>query len=170
MTPQSKVIGRSLARLEDAVLLKGQGRFVDDLSFPDQVHMRVVRSEHAHGKIVSLDASVARSLDGVIAVWTGDDVRQLPPIDFRDAAAEVLKPYRQPVLAQDKVRYVGEPVAVVFAINPYIAEDAAALVAVEIDELAPLLSASAAPGEFASVLSTEATVVRNSYGDAEAAF
>ena len=86
-------------------------------------------------------------------------------IDFRDPAAEALKPYRQPVLAQGFVRYVGEPAAVVFAADPYIAEDAAALVAVEIESLPALLSAKTEPGEFAAGLSTEAMVLRDAYGD-----
>src|SRR5580765_6599698 len=100
MTQADKAVGQSLPRLEDEVLLKGKGRFVDDISFPRQLHMRIVRASHAHGRVVS--------------IWTGKDISHVPPIDFRDAAAEVLKPYRQPVLAQDRVRYVGEPVAAVF--------------------------------------------------------
>ena len=65
---------------------------------------------------------------GVAAVWTGADIADLPPIDFRDPAGEALRPYRQPLLAQDRLRYVGEPVAVVFATDAYLAEDAADLV------------------------------------------
>ena len=83
-----KVLGRSLPRLEDAPLLTGRGRFVDDINFPGQLHMRIVRSEHAHGDIVSIDAEAARAMPGVVAVWTGEDIRDLPPIDFRDPAAE----------------------------------------------------------------------------------
>jgi carbon-monoxide dehydrogenase large subunit len=164
------MIGRSLTRLEDPALLRGRGRFVDDLSFPRQLHMRVVRASHAHGRIVSIDASAASAVDGVLAVWTGDDLRHVPPIDFRDAAAAVLKPYRQPILAQEKVRYVGEPVAAVFAESAYIAEDAAAFVAVDVDEFPALLSASAPPGEFAHGQPTEPMVMRNVYGDPDAAF
>src|SRR5882672_7356787 len=110
-----KVVGRSVLRLEDAPLLVGKGRFADDISFPDQLHMRVVRSQHAHGRIVGIEIAGARALTGVVAVWTGADIKELPPIDFRDPAAEALKPYRQPALAQDVVRYVGEPVAAIFA-------------------------------------------------------
>jgi len=166
-----KVLGRSLPRLEDLPLLTGRGRFVDDINFPGQLHMRIVRSEHAHGDIVSVDAEAARAMPGVVAVWTGEDIRDLPPIDFRDPAPKELQPYRQPALAQGRVRYVGEPVAAVFAEHPYIAEDAASLVAVEIDELPPLLSASDLPGEFAPGLSTEAITLLSSYGEhGDAAF
>ncbi len=165
-----KVLGRSVARLEDGPLLVGQGRFIDDVSLAGQLHMRVVRSQHAHGRIISIDSGAARDVPGVVAVWTGETIADVPPIDFRDAAAEALKPYRQPALAQGIVRYVGEPVAVVFAENPYVAEDAASLVAVDVDEWPPLMSASDVPREFASGLSTEPLVLENSYGDLDAAF
>jgi CO/xanthine dehydrogenase Mo-binding subunit len=167
---KSKVIGRSLTRLEDEPLLLGQGRFADDISFPNQLHMRVVRSEHVHGRVIAIDIAAAGALPGVAAVWTGADIKDLPPIDFRDPAAEVLRPYRQPALAQGVVRYVGEPVAVIFAADPYVAEDAAALVTVEVQELPPLMSASHAPAEFSPGLSTEPVILRNSYGDLDAAF
>src|SRR4051812_31133314 len=78
------VIGRAVTRLEDETLLRGKGRFADDLSFPGQLHMRVVRSGHAHGRIVSIDATEARALPGVVAIWTADDIASLGPIDFRD--------------------------------------------------------------------------------------
>src|SRR5258705_13941853 len=95
-----KVVGRSLPRLEDEPLLLGRGRFTDDIGFPDQLHMRMVRSQHAHGRIAAIDIAAARSLSGVVAVWTAADIRDLPPIDFRDPAAEALKPYPQPPLPQ----------------------------------------------------------------------
>ena len=165
-----KVVGRALPRLEDETLLRGRGRFADDISFPNQLHMRVVRSQFAHGRIESLDTEAARAVAGVFAIWTAEDIADLSPIDFRDPAAEVLKPYRQYALARDCVRYVGDPVAAVFAEDPYVAEDAAALVAAEIAELPPLMSASAAVGEFAAGLSTEPVTLHTAYGDLEAAF
>ena len=163
------VIGHSLPRLEDEPLLRGQGRFLDDLNLPDQLYMRVLRAPIAHGRIVGIECDAARKSPGVFAVWTGRDVAQLPPIDFRDPAAEALKPYRQPVLAQTHVRYAGEPVAAVFAVDPYLAEDAAALVELEIEPLPALLSEKQSPGEFAAGLSTEAMTLRDSYGDPDAA-
>src|SRR5262245_10365485 len=149
------VLGRSVPRLEDAPLLVGRGRFVDDIKFEGQLHMRIVRSEHAHGDIVSIDADAARAIPGVVAVWTGEDISDLPPIDFREPAPKELQPYRQPALARGRVRYVGEPIAAVFAEHAYIAEDAAALIGVEIKELPALLTASDDPREFAAGLSTE---------------
>ena len=103
-------------------------------------------------------------------MWTVADIADLPPIDFRDPAAEALRPYRQPLLARERLRYVGEPIAVVFATDPYLAEDGAELVSVGADELAPILDASTAPGSCAPGLSTEALVLRAGYGDVEAAF
>ena len=109
-------------------------------------------------------------MPGVIAVWTGADVADLPPIDFRDPAAEALRPYRQPLLVRDRLRYVGEPVAVVFATDAYLAEDAADLVAIDADELKPVLAADEPPGNFAPGQSTEALVLRAGYGEVAAAF
>jgi carbon-monoxide dehydrogenase large subunit len=163
-------VGRSVPRLEDQPLVTGRGRFAADVVFPHMLHMRVVRSGHARGRIVAIDSSAARQLPGVEAVWTSADVADIPPIDFRLTRIEGLAPYRQPILARQYVRYVGEPVAVVLARDPYTAEDAADLVAVEIDELPPLLDAAEAPGEFEPGRSTEPAVVEKSYGDVAAAF
>src|SRR5256885_8727187 len=142
------VVGAPVARLEDVPLVTGRGVFAADVTFPDMLHMRVVRSPVAHGRIVKVDTSGARSAPGVAAVWTSDDIADLPPIDFRDDRVEPLIPYRQPLLARTRVRYVGEPVAVVFANNPYQAEDAAEQVTLEVEALAPVLSTDGAPGEF----------------------
>ena len=139
-------IGRSVTRLEDRPLVMGRGAFAADITFPHILHMRVVRSDHAHGRIVSIDATAALALPGVTAVWTSADVAEIPPIDFRLSRIEGLAPYRQPILARERVRYVGEPVAVVFASDPYVAEDAAELVATEIEDLPIVLDASTAPG------------------------
>jgi carbon-monoxide dehydrogenase large subunit len=163
-------VGRSLPRLEDRPLVTGQGRFAADISFAHQLHMRVVRSAHAHGRIVAVNVDAACAMPGIAAIWTAADVAAIPPIDFRLTRIEGLEPYRQPILARDRVRYVGEPVAVVFAADPYAAEDAADAVAVEIEALLELLAADAAPGEFAAGHSTEAAIVRKGYGDVAAAF
>jgi carbon-monoxide dehydrogenase large subunit len=165
-----RVLGRSVLRLEDPPLLTGRGQFVGDIAFPHQLHMRVVRSPYAHAELRAIDTAAALAAPGVIAVWTGADIADLPPIDFRDPAGEGLRPYRQPLLAQDRLRYVGEPVAALFATDPYLVEDAADLVVIEADELPPVLDAEAAPGRFAAGLSTEALVMRAGYGEVDAAF
>ena len=170
MSDRAPVVGRSVPRLEDPPLITGSGQFIGDITFPHQLHMRIVRSPYAHAKLRSVDVAAARAAPDVVAVWTGADIASLPPIDFRDPAGEALSPYRQPLLAQDRLRYVGEPVAAVFAAGAYLAEDAAELVSLAIDELPPLLDAAATPGSFASGQSTEATVLRAAYGDIDAAF
>ena len=163
-------VGQSVRRLEDPPLVTGNGRFAGDIDFPHQLHMRIVRSPHAHGHLRAIDVSQALAMDGVRAVWTAADLAELPPIDFREGAIEKLAVYRQPVLATDTVRYVGEPVAVVFGEDPYVAEDAADSVIVTIDELPPVLDAADAPAEFAPGRSTEAAICRQGYGDIDAAF
>jgi carbon-monoxide dehydrogenase large subunit/6-hydroxypseudooxynicotine dehydrogenase subunit gamma len=163
-------VGRSVPRLEDGPLVTGRGRFAADIAFPHMLHMRVVRSGHAHGRIVSIDTTAARAAPGVVAVWTFADVADIPPIDFRLTRIEGLAAYRQTILASGRVRYVGDPVAAVFAADPYLAEDAADLVEVAVEELPVLLDASAAPGEFDTGRSTEAAIVEKSYGDVAAAF
>ncbi len=145
---KQKFVGRSVPRLEDRPLLLGQGRFAADISFPGQWTMRVVRSPVAHGKIKSIDAKAALALPGVHAVWTAADVSHIPPIPFRLTGLKTLEPYRQPVLAKDVVRYVGEPVAVVFAENAYLAEDAADLVEVVVEQRRATLLATEQPGVY----------------------
>jgi len=164
------VLGQALPRLEDPPLVTGRGQFVDDIAFPRQLHMRVVRSPHAHAVLRRVAFTAALDLPGVVAVWTAADIAELPPIDFRDPAAEALRPYRQPLLARERLRYVGEPIAVVFAIDPHLAEDAAELVTIEAEELAAVVDAAVAPGSFAPGLSTEAIILRDGYGDVDAAF
>jgi len=130
-----KYIGASLRRLEDRTLLLGRGQYAADLSAPGQLHMRVVRSSVARGTIVAIDKREARAHPAVHAVWTYDDVRHLPPIGIRLTRVGGLEPYQQTVLAKDEVRYVGEPVAVVLASDPHVAEEAAHLITAEYDEL-----------------------------------
>src|SRR5215469_14739983 len=157
-------IGRSVPRLEDPPLLTGRARFVGDLSFPGQLHMCVVRSRHAHGIIRAIDPAAALAAPGVVAVWTASDVADLPPIDLREGHVAHLARYLQPVLPRERVRYVGEPVAAVFAEDQYLAEDAVELVDVEIEELPAVLSADIASD------GAEAEVIRKGYGDIEAGF
>src|SRR6185437_5222850 len=162
-------VGRSVPRLEDRPLLLGRGRFAADISFPGQWHMRVVRSPVAHGKIRSVDAAEALKMPGVHAVWTAADVAHIPPIGFRLTGLKSLEPYRQPVLAKDVVRYVGEPVAVVFAADAYIAEDAAEAVGIDIEPLRATLLSTGQPVIYEGDLSTESSVIRKAYGDVDAA-
>jgi aerobic carbon-monoxide dehydrogenase large subunit len=149
-------------RREDARLLRGAGHFVDDVDRPGQLWMRVVRADVAHARILAVDAARARALPGVAAVVTGADLAGVDRIPMRlGSTDEDLSAYLQPVLALDEVRYVGEPVAAVVAEDPYLAEDAAELVAVEYEELPVLVGADGAE---------PCTVLRRGFGDAEAGF
>jgi CO/xanthine dehydrogenase Mo-binding subunit len=167
---KTRFLGHPVKRVEDLPLVTGRGRYVGDMDFAHQLHMRVVRADQAHGRLAAVHTEKARECPGVVAVWTHAEIADLPLIDFRDPAAEKLKPYRQPLLADGYVRYVGEPVAVVFAETAYVAEDAAELVIVEVEALPVHLDVSASPTEFAPGLSTEALVLRQEYGDLDAAF
>src|SRR3954452_6713718 len=166
----SRLIGASVTRLEDAPLVRGAGRFAADVSFPNQLYMRVVRSPLAHGRITSIDVMGALGCPGVVAAWTIADIADLPPIDFRDDRVEELVAFRQPLMARGRVRYVGEPIAVVFAESSYQAEDAAEHVVVELEELPPVMSTDAEPGEFEAGLTTQPMIIEKSYGDIEQAF
>jgi carbon-monoxide dehydrogenase large subunit len=129
-----------LHRLEDARLLKGQGNFVDDIQLDGMLHASVVRSIHAHAKIVRVDASKARATDGVALVLTGEDLNgKIDPIGAirREGMGETPIP-AHPLLAYDRVLYVGQPIAIVFASDRYAAKDAAAFVDVEYSPLPAL--------------------------------
>jgi carbon-monoxide dehydrogenase large subunit/6-hydroxypseudooxynicotine dehydrogenase subunit gamma len=168
---ENRVLGHPVPRIEDRPLVTGRGCYAGDINFPHQLHMRMVRSSKAHARIVSVDTAAALAHPGVVAVWTNDDIADLSPIDFRaDKNAEGIREFRQPALARKFVRYIGDPVAAVFAEDPYIAEDAAELVTVEYEELPVVMSASDTPGEFEPGRSSEAIILRHSYGDVEAAF
>ena len=164
------LIGQSVTRLEDLPLVLGQGRYANDIAFPNQLYMRVVRSPVAHGRIVSVDATQALELPGVVAVWAYADIAGVPPIQLREGPDERLDPYLQHILAKERVRYVGEPLAAVFAEDAYVAEDAAELMQIEIAELPVLLDAAAEPGEFAAGVTSEPLVLHKGFGDVDAAF
>jgi carbon-monoxide dehydrogenase large subunit len=163
-------IGASVERLEDLPLVRGLGRFAGDVSFPHQLHMRVVRSPYAFGRLIGIDTEAARAMPGVVAVWTAADIADLPLIEFREGPNEKLAPFRQPVLARDVVRYAGEPVAVVFSTDNYAAEDAAELVRLDIEERDAVVDAALAASQFSAGLTTEPTVCRQGYGDIVNAF
>jgi 2-furoyl-CoA dehydrogenase large subunit len=124
----SEQVGKRMLRKEDASLLSGRGRYADDLPVAvGTLSAHVIRSPHAHAEIVRIDTARALAHDGVWAVLTGEEVRKLSD----PFLAPVKTPVRQWALAVERVRYVGEPVALVVAENRYIAEDAAELVQID---------------------------------------
>jgi carbon-monoxide dehydrogenase large subunit len=134
-------IGKPLKRFEDPRLVQGQGTFVDDLQLPGMLHAVVLRSPHAHARLVSIDVSSAQALPGVVAVFTARDVTgavgDIPPRSTPEL--EGVRVPEHPVLARDKVCYVGQPVALVLAQEHYLAHDARELVRVEYQPLPPIL-------------------------------
>lgn len=126
-TPQ---VGRPVPRLESWLKVTGRAEYVHNLRLPGMLYGKIFRSSVAHGRIKAIDTSAARAVAGVHRVVTGEDVKSLVPEPYYGPAF-----HDQPVLALDKVRYVGEPVAVVLASDPHVAEEAAALITAEYEEL-----------------------------------
>jgi 2-furoyl-CoA dehydrogenase large subunit len=121
-------VGQSIPRVEDAALLAGRGRFIDDLGVrPGTLHAAILRSPHAHAAIVAVNSEAARRADGVVAVLTGDDIKALTT----SLVVGVKAPVECWPIAVERVRYVGEPVAVVVASDRYRAEDAVDLIEVQ---------------------------------------
>ena len=142
--------GERVPRVEDARLLTGRGRFIADVAYPAMLHVAFVRSPVAHATIGEVDASEALALDGVLAVATGDDPDISGIALVAESALPTHIPTPQPILAADKVRYQGEAVAAVVAVDRYVAEDAAELVVVDYEELdvhVDAVEALGAPGE-----------------------
>ena len=161
------VIGARLPRQEDPRLLRGRGRFGDDISAPGQLWARVVRSRSAHGQVRGLDVTEAAQAPGMTAVVTAEDLPSRLVIPVRLAIAGTdLSDFLQPVLAADTVRYVGEPVAVVVGDDPYACEDAAELIEIEITERPAVLDARS-PQHHQENVAAELT---RGYGDTAAAF
>ena len=118
-------VGAAIERNEDLRFLRGRGCYLDDLVRPGQWHAAFVRSALAHGGIAQIDTAAALAMRGVRAVITGADIGPIiPKIPFR-RPNPTIAPYAQPVIATQVVRYVGEPVAMVLADSPELAEDAA---------------------------------------------
>lgn len=134
-------IGAPIPRKEDVRLLSGRGAYVDDFHIEGMLHAAIVRSPVAHGRIRHLDTSEAEALPGVVGVFTARDCAgHLKPIRIRVAGLPRFEEFLQMPLAIEKVRYVGEPIAVVVAETAYLAEDALSLISVAFDELAPILT------------------------------
>ncbi len=158
------VIGARLPRKEDPRLLRGRGRFGDDISAPGQLWARIVRSPSAHGQVRALDVTKARKAPGIRTVVTAEDLpgKLVIPVRLVIAGTD-LSDCLQPVLAADTVRYVGEPLAVVVGDDPYACEDAAELVEIDITERAAVLDARHDHDNMAAELT-------RGYGDTDAAF
>src|SRR5436190_5511850 len=149
-------IGQALPRLEDERFLSGRACFVDDLKFRGMLHAVVVRSPQAHAAIRRIDTHAVRAMPGVRAVFTFADIARYPAvIPIRLGPLPGFERYLQPAMARARVRYVGEPVAVVVADNRYLAEDAAEALEIDYETLPVVLDAHAGMTD-ASVIHPEA--------------
>ena len=140
----AKYIGRAMKRVEDPRLVKGAGTYTDDLRLPGMLHAAILRSPHAHAKITKIDTSAAKSLPGVVAVLTGADVNASCGLVPCAASIPDLKAPKHTVLAGDRVYFVGHPVAVAVAADPYVARDAADAIEVDYDPLPAVVDPEAA--------------------------
>src|SRR5689334_10145031 len=171
--------GASVKRSEDPRILAGAGRYVDDIKLPGMLHAAFVRSPMAHARVLSVDASAARALPGVVAVLTGTELETMtvPGPDALMALMGWAGPTPEfTLIATDKVRFVGDPVAIVVAESRYLAEDGCELVEVDYEDLSPVVDAafaldSGSPPLFANLGDNIArTHARSEFGDVSATF
>ncbi len=173
--PPHGYIGQSVTRLEDRRLLRGEGQYIDDIKLPGMAAMAIYRSPHAHARIRRIDLSQARAMDGVLDVFCAVDMGpELPVIPLRLAPFDGFERFLQRPIAVGKVRYVGEPIAIVVARDRYLAEDALELIEIDFEPLGAITNVEqAAAGEIlvhqdaGKNLATRYTVAR---GDIEAGF
>lgn len=131
----AKYIGQKVKRTEDPRLIQGIGHYVDDIKLADTLHVVILRSQHAHARITSINVDAARQASGVVAVYTGAEVAGKIGYVPCAAALPELKVPKYPVLAQDKVIFVGQPVAAIVATDKYKARDAVDLIEIDYDPL-----------------------------------
>ena len=173
----SQMVGASIKRREDPRLVTGTGRYVDDLSQTAVLHMHVVRSSEAHARILGIETARAREADGVVAIFTGKDLKPDfgAPLPVTVTFVPEKKYPNQYPIAVDKVRYVGEPVAIVVATSRAAAEDAGERLDIRYESLPPVTDVEKAIEEGAPVIHEElgsnlSYDVKRSGGDIEAAF
>jgi carbon-monoxide dehydrogenase large subunit len=178
MRTANSLIGSPVERIEDLRFLRGRGEFVDDVVLDGVLHAAILRSSVAHGHIRSIDCKAALARPGVRAVITAADIKQeignIPVITLRQELLEEFKRYQQPVIAHEKVRYVGEPIAILIAESAAAAEDALEAIAVDIERLPVVADRDAARRNevllFDKAGSNRATTLTALRGDAQAAF
>src|SRR5690349_8800773 len=146
------LIGEAIPRLEDPALLRGEGRYTDDINEPNQAYAYIVRSPHAHGLLKGINFQEAKKMPGVLAVYTAQDLAAYGPhkcaLDFKQRDGTPMKKPIRKSLASDKVRFVGDPVACVVAETYLQAKDAAEAVELDIEPLPAVAvpSEAAKPG------------------------
>src|SRR5271154_6713916 len=174
MIGANRYIGSPVERVEDLRFLRGRGEFVGDLHREGMLHAAILRSPIAHGRIRGVSATAARAIPGVRAVITAAQIGVVPTIPLRLLPLPGTERFLLPVIAADRVRYVGEPIAVVVADSAALAEDGVGAIALDIEELPPVADRRASGREdlllFADSGTNIAMVFTAVSGDADAAF
>jgi carbon-monoxide dehydrogenase large subunit len=174
MIGTNRYIGSPVLRIEDLRFLRGRGEFVADLRRPDMLHAAIFRSPLAHGRLVAIDATGALDIPGVRAVITAREIGTVPRIPLRLLPLPGTERFLQPVIAVDRVRYVGEPIAVILADSQELAEDGVGAIKTQIEEL-PVVADRRISGRHDVLLFEETgtntgTIFTATKGDATAAF
>lgn len=174
MRKANSLICTPVERVEDLRFLRGKGQYVDDLAPEGLLHAVILRSQVAHGRIRSIDATAARRKPGVHGVITAAEIEsalgRVPKIPLRLELLPAFVPYEQPVIAHRKVRYVGEPLAVVMAETAALAEDTLEAIAVDIEALPAATAKNDKPLLFEETGTNLTATLTGTRGDAEAAF
>ncbi len=178
MRKMNSLIGSPVRRVEDPRFLRGRGEFVDDLARPGMLHAAILRSPVAHGRIRAIRSGPARAMAGVRAVITAGDIAralgEVPTIPIRLAPMPALQAFVQPVVAETKVRFVGEPVTVVVADGAALAEDALAAIELDIEKLPAITDRATAEAAEVALFEDAGSGTAVTYvarrGDAAAAF
>src|SRR5271170_5565278 len=174
MIGTNRYIGSPVERIEDLRFLRGRGEFVGDLHREGMLHAAILRSPIAHGRIRGVSATAARAIPGVRAVITAAEIGVVPTIPLRLLPLPGTERFLQPVIAANRVRYVGEPIAVVLADGAALAEDGVGAIGLDIEELTPVVDRRASGRNEILLFEESGTNVAMTFtalkGDADAAF
>ena len=174
MIGTNRYIGSPVERVEDLRFLRGRGEFVGDLRREGMLHAAILRSPSAHGRLRRIDTTAAYAIPGVRAVITAAEIGAVPTIPLRLLPLPGTERFLQPIIAVDRVRYVGEPVAVVLADSAALAEDGVGAIALDIEELSPVADRRASGGHDILLFEESGTNLAMAFtavsGDADAAF
>src|SRR5712671_3032154 len=174
MIGTNRYIGSPVERIEDLRFLRGRGEFVGDLKSEGMLHAAILRSPIAHGRIRGLDSEPARAIPGVRAVITAAEIGAVPSIPLRLLPLPGTERFLQPVIATGRLRYVGEPIAVVLADSAALAEDGVGAIALDIEELPPVADRRASAQHGILLFEESGTNIAMAFtavsGDADAAF
>ncbi|MFN9128467.1 MAG: xanthine dehydrogenase family protein molybdopterin-binding subunit [bacterium] len=172
-------IGRSVQRVEDLRLLRGLGRYADDVTLPGMLHAAMLRSSVAHARVRGIDTSAARAMPGVHAVITAAEIagvpgQPVPTVPLRLQPLPCMEPYRQPVIVQDRIRHVGEVLAIVIADTLALAEDAMEAIELDLEQLPAVADWKTSAADqtllFDATTTNRGVTFTARRGDADAAF